>query len=238
MSFLVNSFLQNGPVIPTYVGGTTGGFINGGDGTISLTGLTGGIAAAPAAGDYVVVALTTGSTASRSISCSYGTSLVASLTSIDSFHAVTQVRGKVQTSTPDTSIVVSGTGNVTDACGFVVHVWRNIDQTTPQDVTIVTATGGNNAQSDPPAITPVTAGAIILAIGGAAGGTLAVHTSPGGTGVGNFLSGWGADTQDGLTSIYSYTGWTSGAYNPAAFANGGGATSSAWTGVTMALRPA
>lgn len=240
MSFLLNSFrsfpASGGP--PTFVGGTSGNFIDGGGGTISLTGLTGGIASSPSTGDIVIVVIGCGSQSLRNITCSYGTS-IAALQSDDSFDSSLTARYKIQTSTPDTSINVSGTANVTDSSGYCVHVWRNISSSSPLDVATTTATGLNTPDADPPAITPVTAGAIIIAMGTGGGGTLTAYTGPTTSfGRANFFSGWGADTVDGVAGIYAYTAWTSGAYNPPAFTGGGGASTSAWCAATIALRPA
>lgn len=237
MSFILNPYVfaasSGGP--PTFVGGTSGSFTDGGGGSISLTGLTGGIASAPSQNDIVIVVVSLGTQSARNISVSFGTS-IAQLFSDDSFDCQLWARYKIMTSTPDTSINVSGTGNVTDATGYAVQVWRNINTTTPMDVTPTTATGLNTPQADPPSITPVTSGAIIIAMGGGGGGTLADYTTPGS--VTHFYQGWGADTQDGVAGIYSYESWTSGAYNPPTFGGGGGASTSAWAACTIALRPA
>jgi hypothetical protein len=240
MSFILNPYAfgsggggGGGP--PAFVGGTSGNFINGGGGSISLTSLSGGLASAPAEDDIVIVCLGLGTQSLRNVSCSFGT-LIATLSSDDSFDSVFHARYKIMTSSPDTSISVTGTGNVTDSLGYAVHVWRNIDTTTPLDVAATTATDINGAVPNPPSITPVTAGAIIVAMGGAGGGTLSNLTNPGS--VTNFFQGWGADTQDGTAGIYSYESWTSGAYDPPAFGGGGGGGTSAWCACTIALRPA
>jgi hypothetical protein len=71
--------------------------------------------------------------------------------------------------TPDTSITLTGgTLSADDAGAVVVQVWRGVDPTTPFDVTQTTATGTNSVLCDPPAITPVTPGAVIVS-GGAGG---------------------------------------------------------------------
>lgn len=237
MSFIINPYIfaaaGGGP--PAYVGGTSGNFINGGGGTVSLTSLSGGLGTEPIENDIVIIGLALGTQSLRNVSCSFGT-LIATLSSDDSFDSVFHARYKVMTGTPDTSFSITGTGNVTDSLGYCVHVWRNIDTATPLDVAATTATGLNDAIPTFPAITPTTAGAIIIAIGGAGGGTLDTFTDPGS--VTNFLQGWGVDTQDGNACMFSYESWTSGAYNPPSPGGGGGGGTSAWTACTIALRPA
>lgn len=220
-----------------FVGGTSSSPIDGGGGSLSLTSLTGGIGTAAAIGDIVIVAVAYGSTANRSGSLPGGYTSLVSIGADDNFDCELRVGYKVLSSA-DTGLTVGGTGNVADASGVAVHVWRNINAT-PIDVTTTTATGINAATPDPPAITPVTAGAIILVIGGAAGGTLANFSGPSmGSGLEHFFEGWGADTNDGHVAMYSKTNWTSGAFDPTAFSGGGGAGTSCWCAATIALRPA
>ena len=60
----------------------------------------------------------------------------------------------------DTSITL-GLGTATPSA-YVVRVYTGVDNSTPLDVAITTATGGNTDKSAPPAITPVTSGAVIV----------------------------------------------------------------------------
>jgi hypothetical protein len=75
-------------------------------------------------------------------------------------------------STPDTTITFSQTGNADNAGTASILVFRNVDTTTPIDVTTTTATAANTVLANPPAITPTTAGAWIIygASGAHAGG--------------------------------------------------------------------
>lgn len=240
MSMIINPYrfaaASGGP--PTYVGGNANGFIDGGGGSLSLTSLTGGIGSAAQIGDIVILAVGYGVQSLRDGGIPGSYTSVANLSSDDSFDCRLKVGYKILTSA-DTSVSITGTGNVTDASGAAVHVWRNINATTPMDVTATTATGINAAQPDPPAITPVTAGAIIIVVGAAGGGTLALFSGPAMTGGLSYLEeGWGADTTDGHVAMYAKTNWSSGAFNPAAFSGGGGAGTSSWCACTLALRPA
>ena len=239
MTFLVNpfGFAAGGP--PAFVGGNKVENINGGGGSLSLTSLTGGLSSAPAAGDVIIVAAAYGIQSLRDASWPpSGFTSLADLVSDDSFDCRLKVAYKVATGS-ETSININGTANVTDAAGACVHVWRNISNSTPIDVTTTTATGIDAAQPDPPAITPTTAGAIIIVIGGAGGGTLAAFSGPSMTGgLAYLFDAWAADTQDGHCAMYAKTNWTSGAFNPVAFSGGGGAGTSAWCAATVVLRPA
>ena len=86
MSFILNPYVfaasSGGP--PTFVGGTSGSFTDGGGGSISLTGLTGGIASAPSQNDIVIVVVLLGTKYARNVSLSFGT-FIAQLFSDDSF---------------------------------------------------------------------------------------------------------------------------------------------------------
>jgi hypothetical protein len=105
------------------------------------------------------------------------------------------------------------------------------------DATPTYATGsGTDNRPNPAAITPVTAGAWIVCCGGgaaAAGTTL--YTAAYLT---NLLTYNGADTNDGTVGSGYYTGWTSGAYDPAVFGGGSVNAANSWGATTLALRPA
>lgn len=239
MSMIVNPYryASAGGAGLVFVGGTSSGPINGGGGSLSLTSLTGGIGTAAAIGDIVIVAVAYGSTANRSGTLPGGYTSLVSVGADDNFDCELRVGYKVL-SAADSGLTVGGTGSGVDASGVAVHVWRNINAT-PIDVTTTTATGIDAAQPDPPAITPVTAGAIILVVGGAAGGTLANFSGPSMSGgLEHLVEGWGADTNDGHVAMYAKTDWTSGAFNPTAFSGGGGGSTSCWCACTIALRPA
>lgn len=138
----------------------------------------------------------------------------------------------------DTSITVANTtGSNIYFNGLLVHVWRNVDQTTPLDVTTTTATTGGSNNPNPPAITPVTAGAIILAAG-------VGFSSPGQTvfsssDLSNFLSvhddnGFGGG--DAALGSHAWSG--SGSFDPAQWTSSTNRSNFPSAMATMALRPA
>lgn len=227
------------PVSPIqYVGGYVQGFVGGtGDRTITLTSLTGGLASAPATDDLVIVYFGTGSTVDRDLVVS-GYTEIAELYSNDTEDTNLVVARKFMGATPDTSFTLTGgTLSTSDAGAVAVQVWRGVNQTTPLDVTRTTATGVNSILCNPPAITPVTAGAIIVAGGAGAHDDATIRTFSS-SDLTSFISAGGSDTNS-VTIGLGYKVWTSGAFDPAAFTySSADSTAFSWAAVTLALRPA
>ena len=241
--------LTGGEYVPAveivYVGKQSGSFA----GTTTAQDITfdliGGCAKVPDAGDLVVAAYAVGSTADRSLairntSATDYTLAGTELYQDDTFDCNLRVAYRFMPGTPETAIrftetVSGGTGNAADAGTYTIHVFRFVDATTPMDVTVVTAGNINSRTVDPGSITPTTTGAWIYVAGAGAGGTGGTYTS-------SYLNGFTAvtrvDTNDSFMGA-GYIRWTSGAYNPAAFAGGGTTTTNdSWNAVTLALRPA
>lgn len=143
---------------------------------------------------------------------------------------------KFMGTTPDANVLIPRSGSTADAEAVAIHVWRGIDTNNPLDVTAVTNTQPTSGIPDPPAITPVTTGAIIVVAAGTAhsGGT----DTFGATYLNNFLTVGGNDDNDATVGIGWLT-WPGGAYDPAAwtFTQVNSATYSS-NSVTFALRPA
>ncbi len=212
---------------------------------VSLLNLQGGVGGNAQAGDLVIVANGFAGTSDQSFSGGFlptpaTYTPIADLYSNDFRDANLGVHYKRMGATPDTyvEIALSKGGGANGGACAVVHVWRNVDPTTPLDVAAVTATGINAARPDAPAITPTTAGTVILAIGHGTGDTSPVaFTAP--SGMENHV----VETDFGLSfgaqvAIASYSGWTSGPYDPAAWTGGESTVNDAWAAVTIALRPA
>jgi hypothetical protein len=226
----------------SYVGGKGAGTAGQGGGSITLTtGLTGGSGGAPIAGDLVVVTVSVGTQArapTLAISTPSGyTALTAQRTTATTYDTNVQTCYKVMGGTPDTAVTIPASGNNADGIAYTIQVFRGVDGTTPMDATPTYATGsGTDNRPNPAAITPVTAGAWIVCCGGgaaAAGTTL--YTAAYLT---NLLTYNGADTNDGTVGSGYYTGWTSGAYDPAVFGGGSVNAANSWGATTLALRPA
>lgn len=227
-----------------YVGGTSG------VGTtatyaVSLSGtLTGGTNASPSAGDVVVVYTGCGNTAAITLTVSGDNSGAYPLVDGTSqYHQNDTWDAELacfyfRQGTVDTSLTIGRPANGAYGGGTVVQVWRGVDDTTPFDVTATAAGAGNTGLINPPAITPTTSGAVILA-----GGTGTQTTAGSAFVVSSNMTGPSVSVKgDGTTSdagvcIASHE-WTSGAFTPNVVTGGTVSTSCAWRAVTLALRPA
>jgi hypothetical protein len=204
--------------------------------TISLTStLTGGVDTVVRARDLVVVVVGASNSATASFTDGSGTwTRVANLYANNTgstADACFAVFVKIMAATPDTSITV----NISTAvfAQGLVYVLRNVNATTPEDVTATTATTTSNGTvPDPPAITPTTIGsAVVACVCGAGAGAVTALTS---SDLANFISHGSGFAQVAVGVVF---GWGSGAVDPAAL-GGGGASLRATASVTMAMRPA
>jgi hypothetical protein len=223
-----------------YVGGktwtTTG---TSGTTSVSLTDLTGGLASAPAAGDFVIVAYNVSAQLDpdRDVQVTSGYTEVADIFGDSFMQANLGVFYKFMPGTPDTTVTMGETfGAGVYGGAAVIQVWRGVNATTPMDVAATTAVDTGTSNPNPPSITPVTAGAVIIAAGGGA-----LNTSGSWSHTSSDLSNFRTDYIDSITvasiGMGSYA-WTSGAFNPAEWAGGEIINNNAWAAVTMALRPA
>ncbi len=202
-----------------------------GTGSMSLTSLTGGIASAPAEGDIVVIAVMSAATSNQSLSIYSPTGYIelADLYADGSAYDTNLgVYGKVQTSTPDTSIYIPA--NVTIA---VAAVFRGINTSTPTDATTKTATGGGSATPNPPSITTVTPRACVVAIGAAGGDEPSLSVPSGYTICGNITN-----SSTGAVCLAYKLIATPGAEDPGSFTNTANFSPFSWAAATVALKPA
>jgi len=221
----------------TYVGGRTQAFAGStSNDVVSINGtLTGGTNTSPLEGDLVIVAIELCGTADKSYRISGFTQLV-DLYANDTEDSNFQVGYKFMGATPDTSVTITGgSGSTADALAVAVHVWRNVDPTTPLDVTATTSSQLNTGIPNPPAITPVTAGAQIIVAAGTAH-TGGVDTF-GATYLSNFRTFGSNDDNDATVGIGNIA-LTSGSYDPAAWTfSQTDSTAFSTNSVTFALRP-
>lgn len=181
------------------------------------------------AGDTVLIC----ASATAAISTPSGYTLWASTSSFFPGGGVTYgyVFSKVMGGTPDTSIAITAA-----FVSIVAHVWRGVDTATPMDVTPTTS-----GTYDCPSITPVTAGAHVIAFTGGGFNASVALSKP--TGYDNDIQTNIYGTPDFVTNFY-YTAavaskaWGSGAENPAGFYPTSGTGADASFGITLALRPA
>ena len=210
--------------------------------SLSLTGLSGGSNTSVSAGDLIIVVTGIGSTALAQrdvgvVTTGY-TEAITDLWSDDTYEATMAVSYKIADGT-ETSVTVLGTGSTTRFGGVAVHVWRNVDPVIPFDVSPTTVTGTNTQYANAPATTPLTAGAVIVACGLGNSNNTTPFTAPSGmtNDVGCAATGSGGGAK---ISIASYSGWTSGSYNPPAWTDGGfssDSTNSSWCAATLVLHP-
>jgi hypothetical protein len=138
--------------------------------------------------------------------------------------------------TPDTSVTIPATGNVADGQAYRIMVFRGVDPTNVESVTATyAASQGVNNRPDGVAITPGHAGAWIVVGGGGAAGTGTTLFTSGD--LSGFVSYNGADTNDGTVGMGYYSGWTSGAWDPAVWGGGSVNAANSWGATTLALRP-
>jgi hypothetical protein len=224
-----------GRLTPVYVGGQTRTVLQATD-LVTNFALTGGVDTLPRQGDIVIIAVAIASVTNRAFNIS-GYTQIADLFQTDTEATNLFIGYKIMGATPDTSFTLtSGSYSTTQAGTVAVHVWRNIDQTTPLDVTPTTALHVSTIIPNPPSITPTTTKSVIIAVGGAAH-TGGVDTF-GATYLSNFITIGNNSTDDSTVGMGSLA-WTGGAYDPAAWTCTQ-ATSTAFSAAsaTIALRPA
>lgn len=138
--------------------------------------------------------------------------------------------------TPPTSIAMCRPDAANRPSQNLLLAYRGVNVTTGIDVTTTNATGINGSYADPPAITPVTAGAKIIAFGGSASQASLVRTPSASMttrfGVNEYAFGGNYTNISG-----SETDWTGGAFNPAAWTAGSSVNTESWCAATVALRP-
>lgn len=205
--------------------------------SVPLSGLSGGIGTSAAIGDLVIVAFATGSNQDRTLSITTGYTLIGSELYANASSTDSNLRVAYKRLTAvDANVTIGPTQSSNDSGAVAIHVWRGTNATTPIDVTPTTATGTTGGQPNPPSITPVTAGAVIICAGGSA---FFSGNSTFTSGLSNFqTAAEGTPIYKGNVGMGSFA-WTSGAYDAAAFGGGaGGSGNYAWTAISFAIRPA
>lgn len=206
--------------------------------SLDLTTISGGVGTIQQ-GDLVVVSIAAGSVADRSVGMATPAGSPAwvetELYSNDDVDTNYVLAYRFHQSGDSTTYVTDPSGNNADGLSACVHVWRGVDTVTPMDVALQTATGINTGRPTPPAITPTTAGTVIVCGAGGAAATGAVFTQSGSQ-LSNFISNRGNDNYDGVSGIGSFA-WSSGAFTPVQWTGNTTASTDSWAAVTIALRP-
>lgn len=132
-----------------YVGGMSGSAAGStSDDVFILTGLTGGIASSPNAGDFAIVAAATASTAQRSYRID-GYTEIASLYS-DSTQDTNLWVGRKSLTAADTDFTITGgSGSAGDPVAVCAMVFRHVNALSPFNSPIETDGGAGKAESSP-----------------------------------------------------------------------------------------
>lgn len=183
--------------------------------------------------DVVIVSFT--STYTDTYTVPTGWTELATVSVTDGKTSKLHVWAKRMGATPDTQVILPQSGSVTHATAWTVHAFRDVD---PDflDVTAVTASDPNSGQPNPPSVTPVTSGSIVLAVGANSYFSSAnFANSDLSTGTNHFRQATGTDSNPCKIGAGFQT-WTAGAFDPAAWTGGTTDTGSVWTAATLALR--
>jgi hypothetical protein len=222
-----------------YVGGrTTSGAGTTSNVVISLTTLTGGLASAPSAGDLVIVYFGTGSTADRNLVVAGYTEITELYANGSAFDTNFVVAYKFMGSVPDTTVTLTGGSlSTADALTVAIQVWRNVDSSSPFDVTVGTSTLTNSVLANPPSRTSVSNFAVVVAAGaGAHDEDTETYSS---SNLSSFLSVGANDTNDSTVGAGFASLGLPRAFDPAAFTfSGTNSSSFSSAAVTTILRPA
>lgn len=144
---------------------------------------------------------------------------------------------KIMGVTPDSSVECRASTVSTNGSVCIAYAWRGVDQSTPMDVASTSATAIDSAIPDSPSITPVTAGALVVALGLGTGVSVDTDvTAP--SGYSNKVSTT-TDPGNAVIAGVASKAWSgSGAEDPAAWTDWTTSTGDSWAAVTLALRPA
>lgn len=220
----------------SYVGGTgfSSGLTTSVNHTVSLTSLTGGVAASPSSGDIVIVGVSFRGSSDQDISVS-GYTEIADLYQDQAVNdSNCGVFYKVL-SAADSSLTVN-CGSASQRVAVAIQVWRG-QAASPFDVTATTSGAAGIGIPAPPNISTVSNNCVVIVFGGASADETYPQTDftvP--TGMGNFVFANNSDrAQAGMASILRPT---AGLYTPQQFGGGSTKQANSWNAVTMALKPA
>lgn len=218
----------------SYVGGKTAISAAAGSGpSAAINSLTGGSNANPSAGDLIVVAAAMDGTSDLTLAMSSaGYTKVDDLYSDDTVDVNFAVFYKFWDGAEVTAILAGQTGR---RAAIAVKVFRGVDTVTPLDVTYQQATGQNTFAANPPAVTPATAGAWVVACGGAGSVNSGDFTSGD---LDNFISTNTGISSGVIVGMGNKAGTHGVALDPVAWGSGtSDSTSNAWAALSLVLRP-
>jgi hypothetical protein len=225
-----------------YVGGNSNSGATNTTVSVSLTNLTGGLSSSAAEGDIVIVCTSNTDYSTPSVSTSGYSNFYSALSRGATYPNNMISSYKIMGSTPDTTVsCVFSSGLSVKAAAVAVYVWRGVDKTTPIDVTPQTTTGIASTGTNivPPAITPVTTGALVVITAGLSCQNSSTPNLNDPTGYSNLvrLNGFASNGNAGVL-ISSKVWGGSGAETPGIVDRSPSSTANAFCASTIALRPA
>lgn len=219
----------------SYVGGQVAGRAGVASSASVDFALTGGTNAKPQPGDLVIITPVVGSQARTPAQAISGYTALGQLNANGTTYDTSlNVSWKEMGALADTSFTLPSTGNTADAQHYTVQVFRGVDVS---GIASVSASGTATGRPNPGSITPTVAGSVVVICGGGAAATGAAYTAPANFAT-NFLTGFTADTNDAMVGSGYWTGWTSGAVDPAAYTGGTTNAADSWAAYTIVLPPA
>lgn len=212
------------PITPRieFVGRAFGTALNGGDVSLDLTTLTGGIAASPSQNDLVIV---TGGF----VGATAGVNTAGYTEIVDQTNTIEQIVAyKIMGATPDTTVDCAGGGDANDAVAYVAFVFRGVDTANPLAATTTLATGSSTTPDSP----SITVGADTVVITAVASATFSSGLSTPLHWASN--NAQNDDTSDATAGLAYQTQNAAATVDPPSWT---GFVSGAWCAATVALRP-
>lgn len=188
---------------------------------------TGGLTNAPGPNDVVVLAL--GGNLAGPPASPTGFTTLGTADETSAYRSGLKVCYRVLTG-PWGGVSVSG-------AGWVIQCWRGVDTSALEDVATQFANHSGTIIADPPSITPVTSGSVILCFGSAFQNASFSVTGWSGLTDARTASSSGAGNY-WITGGAYYDAWSSGAYDPAAWSVSGATGLQSSVSSTVALRTA
>ncbi len=207
--------------------------------TVSLSGLTGGLASDVAEGDLVIVTYTCASNTSRSLTIGTAGYTTQSFTFANStYDTMGRMGWKIMGAVPDTDVTLGGNAVGGTPAIVTIQVYRGIDPTTPIAAGPATATGTSGAAPNPAQLTGLAAGAQVVVAGACAYAQAVGAQTLTAPYLQSVSKGATTGTYGHSMLIGDVIVGAGGTYDPAAFTIGASAASDSWSAITLALNPA
>lgn len=217
-----------------FVGGKSIEVIASTNPSFSLTGLSGGLASAPEAGDLVVIAVAFRNNSDTDIVCTSTGWVETHDLYVNGTNDVNLGLYYKFLTAADTSIAFT-VASFTNS-SVAMHVWRGAEPSNPVKASVAGATGAN-ANPAPPAIATDVPGSVVISVGAMAGdstNTLGDLSAPGGM---EKFFGRSRSNSDNI-GLASYLKEDVGIVPPGSFGHSASPSSAmTWAAATIAIRP-